>query len=64
MRVVISFSMRFKILLKSGWSGLRAVTIPRRLFMSWVLNVLVSLAAVRYNAVNNAVQVGWKGLEL
>ena len=55
--------MRFKILLKMGWSGQRADSIARRLFMSWVLNVLASVAAVRYKAVN-MVQVGWKGLEL
>jgi hypothetical protein len=48
-RVVVSFSMRFKIL-KMGWSGPRAVNILRRLFMSVVLDVLVRVAAVRYIA--------------
>ena len=62
-RIVISFSMRFKILLRSGWSWPRAVNIPRRLFMSAVLNILVSMAAVRCDSVN-MLQVEWEGLKL
>jgi hypothetical protein len=59
-RGVISFSLRFKILLRNGWSGPRAVSISRRLFMSLVLNVLVRVAAVRYFAVNTAApMISW-----
>jgi hypothetical protein len=52
--------MRFKILLNKGWSGPRAVTMPRRLFMSAVLNVRVSMAAVRYAIANRAApMISW-----
>jgi hypothetical protein len=56
-RAVISFSMRFKILLRSGWSGPRAVSISRRLRMFAVLNILVSMAAMRYVVVNRAAPI-------
>jgi hypothetical protein len=59
-RVVISFSVRFKMVLNRGWGGPRAVSISRRLFKSAVLNVLVRVAAVRYVAVNAAApMIGW-----
>jgi hypothetical protein len=41
------FSMRFKIMLNMGRRGPSAVSISRRLLMSVLLNVLVSIAAVR-----------------
>ena len=47
MRVVISFSMRFKMVLNKRWRGPSAVSISRRLLMSVVLNVFVSIAAIR-----------------
>jgi hypothetical protein len=42
------------VLLNRGWRVPRAVNIPRRLFKSAVLNVLVRVAAVMYVAVNTA----------
>jgi hypothetical protein len=46
-RAVISFSMRSNILLNIVGVGLGRRGISRRLFMSSLLNVLVSMAAVR-----------------
>jgi len=46
-RIFISFSMRFKIMLNKRRRGPSALNISRRLLMSVLLNVFVSIAAVR-----------------
>jgi hypothetical protein len=60
MKAVISFSMRVKMVLNGIWSGQRTVTISRRLRMFAVLNILVSMAAMRYVVVNRAApMISW-----
>lgn len=45
--LVIIFSMRLKMVFSRGRSGPSAVSISRRLLMSAVSNVLVSMAVMR-----------------